>query len=261
VTDAKTFTLEIFRRSVLKQAKWNALRRATGPVGHREALDLGSDNGVISYLFRESGGSWRSADLDPGAVASIRALVGDPVEQLDGATLPYADASFDLVVVVDLMEHLDDDVRFAFELARVLRPGGRLVVNVPRRTRFSPLRALRLGLGLSDEDHGHVRPGYSADGLRTTCGPRFQEWSFRTYVGPCSDLIDIALSCAMKGAGGGSPKGAMVTIADAPRLEKRLRLYRLVYPLLKVFSLLDGLFFWLPGHMLIGTATRVSDEE
>jgi SAM-dependent methyltransferase len=46
--------------------------------------------------------------------------------------LPFADASFDLAVALDVLEHLSDDALAWDELARVVAPGGRLVVTVPQ---------------------------------------------------------------------------------------------------------------------------------
>lgn len=45
--------------------------------------------------------------------------------------IPYADASFDAVLVVDVLEHVDDPAHVVAEIARVLRPGGRFVGFVP----------------------------------------------------------------------------------------------------------------------------------
>src|SRR6187402_374283 len=45
--------------------------------------------------------------------------------------LPYADASFDLVVACDVIEHVEDDARVFAELTRVLAPEGRLIFSVP----------------------------------------------------------------------------------------------------------------------------------
>jgi len=47
------------------------------------------------------------------------------------AALPFPDAVFDLVMAMDIIEHVDDDELVFRELARVLRPGGTLVLSSP----------------------------------------------------------------------------------------------------------------------------------
>ena len=106
---AGDWALRLFDRSVLKQAKYRQIVAAVGDTAGKRCLDLGSDNGVISYLLRRRGGSWASADLDRTTVEAIRGLVRDDVHQIDGRRLPFDDASFDVVVVVDLLEHVADD--------------------------------------------------------------------------------------------------------------------------------------------------------
>jgi SAM-dependent methyltransferase len=50
----------------------------------------------------------------------------------DALFLPFADASFDLVVASEVLEHLVDDRGAIAELTRVLRPDGRVAISVPR---------------------------------------------------------------------------------------------------------------------------------
>jgi len=49
----------------------------------------------------------------------------------DGAALPFPDRVFDAVVCAELLEHVYDPQRVLAEVARVLRPGGRLLITVP----------------------------------------------------------------------------------------------------------------------------------
>ena len=129
---ASVTAVRLFEKSVLKQAKWNALQDLLGETHEDlDCLDLGSDNGVISYLFRQRGGRWRSADLDEKTVASIRELVGGDVVRVDGRSVPYGDESLDAVVVVDMLEHVETDAELVRDLSRALRPGGVMVLNVP----------------------------------------------------------------------------------------------------------------------------------
>ena len=80
--------LQRFRVSVLKQAKWQELSRAAGDTRGKRALDLGTDNGVISLLFRQKGGTWESADLTAHATRAIGRTLGEPVQEIRDARLP-----------------------------------------------------------------------------------------------------------------------------------------------------------------------------
>ncbi|HYH78648.1 MAG TPA: methyltransferase domain-containing protein, partial [Longimicrobium sp.] len=62
-----------------------------------------------------------SVDLDPGNAMRVA----------DITALPFADGSFDAVLCVDVLEHIDEDARAMRELHRVLRPGGWALLRVP----------------------------------------------------------------------------------------------------------------------------------
>jgi SAM-dependent methyltransferase len=242
------------RPSVLKRRKVAEISRLLGATAGLRCLDLGGDNGVVSYLLRQRGGQWTSADLGEESVASIRRLVGDPVHRLEpGRRTPFADETFDRVVVVDLLEHLDDDRSFVAELFRILRPEGEIIVNVPHR-REGLLRRLRLSLGQTDEQHGHVRPGYTADGLRALLGGRFAVVAERTYNKAPSELLDIvtrALTERVKPPRPCGAKGVVLVDEDFRRHRALLALYAVGEPALRAFAALDALFVRAPGHMLI----------
>ena len=256
--------LRLFRRSVIKQEKWRrieALLPAEGLEGRR-CLDIGADNGVISLLLRRHGGTWTSVDLDESTVASIRELVGEDVQQIDGGRMPFADRSFDLVVIVDFLEHIQADCEFAAELARILAPGGTLIVNVPRPRPGSLMNRLRLEAGLTDEKHGHVRPGYDLDGLRSTLGEPFELETSVLYSRAFSESVDIALNAlyeSRKGTGDGEPRSRKGTVVTGADLEKRMQEFRalsLVYPLLWAWVRLDALLPRSSGHRLIARFRR-----
>src|SRR5579884_1687838 len=69
----------------------------------------------------------------PGAIGvDLVPLPGvDVVAHLEAAHLPFGDATLDTVLAFNVLEHLEDLPRVMQELARVLRPGGRCVVEVP----------------------------------------------------------------------------------------------------------------------------------
>jgi len=252
---ARDWALALYRRSVLKQRKLEELVRALGPADGLRGLDLGSDNGVVSLLLRERGGSWASGDLTEEAVASIRSLVGDDVHLVAGDRLPFPDAAFDRVVVVDMLEHVPDEAGFARELARVTRPGGRLVVNTPH-LKHTALRRVRHALGQTDQKHGHVRPGYTPARLRELLAPAFELEGHRTYSRFFSEAVDTLLNWGIERLGKrSSAKGMVVTGGDLARHRKAFRMYGLVYPFVWAVSRLDAL---VPasGYMLIASLRR-----
>lgn len=72
------------------------------------------------------------SDFSPGMAQTARAGLPDPrfrCAVVDAQALPFPDASFDLVTANHMLYHVPDLARAARELARVLRPGGRLVAG------------------------------------------------------------------------------------------------------------------------------------
>ena len=253
---AADWAVRLFRKSVLKQRKLREIGDLLGPTETLRCLDLGSDNGVVSLLLRRQGGRWASGDLIPETVESIRGLVQDDVHLVRGEALPFADAEFDRVVVVDMLEHVPDDAAFARELARVTRPGGRLIVNTPHLKRTA-LRSLRHALGQTDEKHGHLRPGYTPEILRGLLEPAFSLETHHTYSRFFSEAVDTGINVGVERLGGkkSSAKGMVVTGADLGKHKKMFAAYSAVYPLVWAVSRLDAL---VPasGYMLIASLTR-----
>jgi SAM-dependent methyltransferase len=98
--------------------------------------DLCKAKGFLSLMSREKAGSWSIAHADV-------------------VNLPYADGSFDVVVCSEVLEHVSDNKAAVTELVRVLKPGGELVVTVPR---FLPERVCwALSAAYHREPGGHIR--------------------------------------------------------------------------------------------------------
>ena len=94
-------------------------------------LDLGA--GLGGFLEGLSAGGARvwPADVSQESLAHCRARGFPGGVVSSGYSLPYKDASFDLVCMFDAIEHIPDDARVMREVARVLRPGGHVFVSVP----------------------------------------------------------------------------------------------------------------------------------
>ncbi len=96
---------------------------ATAALARRAGLASGVvlELGVGEYPYARSA-TTVSLDID---------LTYGPDAQGDAHALPFATASFDTVVASQVFEHLHTPARALGEVARVLRPGGRLVLAVP----------------------------------------------------------------------------------------------------------------------------------
>lgn len=88
--------------------------------------------------------------LDHGAITGTE---GAAAVRGDGLRLPFPDGAFDRVIAAEVLEHVPDDRRAMAELARVLRPGGRVAVTVPR---WLPERVC---WALADDYHAPAVPG------------------------------------------------------------------------------------------------------
>jgi len=255
---AEPWAIALFRRSVLKQRKLAEIVALLGETADQRCLDLGSDNGVVSLLLRRRGGSWSSADMTEEAVRSIRELVGDEVHATDGKTLPFPNAAFDRVVVVDMLEHVADEALFAAELRRITRPGGALIVNTPH-LKHTALRRLRHAIGQTDEKHGHLRPGYTEARLDEILGAGFLREDSKSYSKFFSEAVDTAINWAVERLGKrGGAKGQVVTRDDVAKHQKLFRAYSLAYPFVWAVTRLDAL---VPasGYMLIARYRRAGD--
>lgn len=245
--------VRLFNRSVLKQRKFREITSYLGNTHGLSCLDIGADNGVISYLLRQQGGKWQSADLDEQTVNAIRSLVEQDVYQIDGRHTPFRENTFDRIVIIDLLEHIHTDREFIDEMYRIMKPEGELIINVPH-TKRSLLRLCRLAIGQTDEKHGHVRPGYTVEEIRALLGQRFTITAVHTYSRFFSECIDTLITAAvdwLKRENKTSPKGRMVTGDDVGQYQKMFKMYSTIYPIMRLFSQLDSLLFWCSGYMMI----------
>jgi SAM-dependent methyltransferase len=104
------------------------------PPGQTRVLDAGCGSGrTLDDLARL--GEAHGIELNPLGVRAARAR-GHDVREGPVESLPFEDASFDLVTCLDVIEHTDDDVAALRELRRVTRPGGHAVLSVPAHPRL-----------------------------------------------------------------------------------------------------------------------------
>jgi len=97
----------------------------------KRVLDLGAGSGGFLAELRALGAQVVYTDLDAGVLAACRERGFPNGVRARGEGLPFRDASFDLVCLFDVLEHIADDVHALREVRRVLRPGGHVCLHVP----------------------------------------------------------------------------------------------------------------------------------
>lgn len=113
------------------------------PRGLR-VLEVGAGTGRDSVALARSGAEVITLDYSPKSLELIRQAATSADVSIgmvggDGLALPFADGSFDLVFHQGLLEHFRDPMPMLVEHARVLAPGGMLLVDVPQRWHYYTL--------------------------------------------------------------------------------------------------------------------------
>ncbi|HVM41477.1 MAG TPA: class I SAM-dependent methyltransferase, partial [Acidimicrobiia bacterium] len=103
-------------------------------------LDLGCSQGIAAILMARAGHTAVGVDVEIDrleyAMKDRREEAVEVAERVSfvggsGLSLPFRDATFDTVVLGEVLEHLSDPTPFVAEAARVARPDGRVVITVP----------------------------------------------------------------------------------------------------------------------------------
>ncbi|WP_457107194.1 class I SAM-dependent methyltransferase [Methylobacterium sp. P5_C11] len=121
------------------------IRESFAPLPGKRILDIGCGPGTLARRLVDEGAVVTGIDPGTAALAKARAAVPEArFEVAGGEALPFPDASFDGAVLLNALHHVPDPAAALVEAARVLVPGGRLVVVEPLAagTFFDALRPI-----------------------------------------------------------------------------------------------------------------------
>jgi SAM-dependent methyltransferase len=112
---------------------WIEMEASRVPNGAR-ILDVGAGPGPYRHLFAHC--EFKTHDfamLDPDPVANDQ-VYGQLDYVSDITAIPVSDASFDVIICTEVLEHVPEPVRALAEMARILKPGGILLLTAPQRS-------------------------------------------------------------------------------------------------------------------------------
>lgn len=144
--------------------KIEVLRTLVGPGAIDVVLEVGCGSGNLLFESRLPARTVVGLDASPAALEfCVSRRAGPPFRfaRAVGERLPIRTGSVDLVILVEVIEHLPDPALTLRQIARVLRPGGRLVMTTPNYDWPSPWPLMewladRSGLVAQMRDAQHV---------------------------------------------------------------------------------------------------------
>jgi SAM-dependent methyltransferase len=250
--------LRLFSRSLKKRQKLDLLLRQIGNTSGRRCLLVtnGDNNGALNWHFREHGGDWTWVENEDTHIAQMAELLGEEVLKGEPDRIPVEGATCDVVVSIDVHEHLDDCRAFNRELKRIAKPGGLVVVTTPNGDSWKPVTLLKRLVGMSRQHYGHVVIGYNVEqhkAMLTEAG--LEPLDAASYSKFFTEMIELAINFTyvkvFSGRGRAQVREGTIAPSSAEQLravEKQYRLYAMAYPLLYAVSRLDALLLSLTGY-------------
>ncbi|MDD4888970.1 MAG: methyltransferase domain-containing protein [Phycisphaerae bacterium] len=198
---------------------YRLIRRDGPAVRGLRALDVGCAFGGLVYWLSQGGAAAMGIDVSADAVRFGREKLGLDLRCGTLETLDEPDGSFDLVTLVDVIEHVPDLAAALRRLARLLKPGGLAIVHTPNFGAFAAVGLRYKGLHLNLEhllyfDRETLERAFAEVGLAA-------ERPTRALV-TCSANIDEFLAAARRGCGVGDRIRSLPGMNVLRRLRHRL---------------------------------------
>ena len=126
----------IYERVIPASATESMLRELDPSPGCR-LLDAGGGTGRVSAFLEEHVGSVVLSDISMGMLKEAATKKNLQLTCALTETMPFADDFFDCILMVDALHHVKDQNQTANELWRILKPGGRIVIQEPDIRKFA----------------------------------------------------------------------------------------------------------------------------
>ncbi len=130
---------------------WGGDPRAVKPLAGKRVLDVGCGAGLASEPLARLGAGVTAIDAAAENIAVARdhaAAMGLAIDYRHGGAEALDEPPYDLIVSLEVIEHVTDPALFLHHIARLLKPDGLLILSTPNRTPLSRLMIVTLAEGL-----------------------------------------------------------------------------------------------------------------
>ncbi len=150
-----------------------------------DVLNIGVGNGYLEKLLVQKGVIVSCLDPSDAAINKIREQLelGDRAKSGYSQAIPFSDASFDFVIMSEVLEHLDDDIteKTLKEVKRVLKDKGLFIGTVPADENLKSGFVVCPKCGDVFHRWGHVK-SFSEDSLSNILAREFTDVTVRRFV-------------------------------------------------------------------------------
>lgn len=134
------------------RVRFNYILKYLPKITKGKLLDCGAGQGEYKELAELKGYKYTGIDTEPRA---------DFVTKADVCELPFNNNEFDVVISVDLLEHVKDHHKAVKEMSRVLKPDGLIIIHFPNKHQKHIL------IEQPEEHPDHIREGYDPVEINT----------------------------------------------------------------------------------------------
>ena len=133
------------------------------PKNINNMLDAGCGSGVYSFILKDKVNMINAVDISKEKISYLKDI--NPFNNIkfevgDINSLNFSDNKFDFIVCSDVLEHVNSDSKAFSELARVLKPGGTLLLTIPYDSEYN---------STVFKEYYHKTAGYSIKDVEDLC--------------------------------------------------------------------------------------------